>query len=133
MRERDLERATQLFAQIQSLHGDYGSHDAFGKCLGVRFALPQYGQVNNSKGEPEQVIVGYDDFDAAKALDLNPDELHMRTNLLIRAMLDEKMNGIKSELRKLGVKLEDDLPPEKPKKKQKLLNGPPNMGTGGSK
>lgn len=114
MRERDLERATQLFAQIQSINGDYGSHDAFGKYLTILFDLPIETVKANEK---EWSFV-------ATALDLNPDELHMRTNLLIRSMLDEKMNCIKSELRKLGVKLEDDLPPEKPKKKQKLLPAP---------
>lgn len=112
MRERDLQRATELFAKIQSLQGDMGSHDAFGKGLRLFF------EFENNPGEQWA--------DVAKALDLNHDELHMRTNLLIRAMLDEKMTNIKAELRKLGVKLEDDVPPEpKPKKpKQKLLPSP---------
>lgn len=115
MRERDLERATQLFAQIQSVQGDYGSHDNFGKHLTITF------QFDNPKGDEPMVVVV-----VAHALDLNHDELHMRTNLLIRAMLDEKMTNIKAELRKLGVKLEDEMPPApKPKApKQKLLPAP---------
>jgi len=131
MRERDLERATQLFAQIKSIESDYATHDAFGKHLGVRLALPNYGTANNSAGESEQVIIGYHDADLAQALDLNYDELHMRTNLLIRQMLDEKMTNVKAELRKLGVKLEDEQPtaPKTKAPKQKLLPSP----TGGGK
>lgn len=119
MRERDLERATQLFAQIKNIEGDYGCHDTFGKHLFVAFIMG-----GNDEDQADYPA------DAAKALDLNHDELHMRTNLLIRAMLDEKMTNIKAELRKLGVKLEDEVPPApKPKApKQKLLPAP-NGGT----
>lgn len=115
MRERDLQRATELFAQIQSVQGDMGSHDAFGKHLRLFFEL-------------EHSTTSLDGWaDVAKALDLNHDELHMRTNLLIRAMLDEKMTNVKAELRKLGVKLEDEVPPEpkeKKSKKQLRITGP---------
>lgn len=125
MRERDLERATQLFAQIKSLEGDYGSHDAFGKHLSLFFELEgssEFADKSRGINPPTEWA------DAAKALDLNHDELHMRTNLLIRAMLDEKMTNIKAELRKLGVKLEDDAPPAPAPKtkapKQRLLPAP---------
>lgn len=119
MRERDLERATQLFAQIQSIDGDYGSHDTFGKNLRLHFEFAKETALHSEWAE------------VAKALDLNPDELHMRTNLLIRAMLDEKMTNIKAELRKLGVKLEADEPAPlvKKEKKQKLLPAPSNGGS----
>lgn len=113
MRERDLQRATELFAQIKSLEGDFGTHDAFGKHLTITFQFPNDGRDTE---HPEAAFV-------AQALDLNHDELHMRTNLLIRAMLDEKMTNIKAELRKLGVKIEDEVPPAPKAKasKTKLL------------
>lgn len=117
MRERDLERATQLFAQIKSLEDDYKTHDAFGRHLHVVIEIIDSVKVTSNVN---------DWAEASKALDLNHDELHMRTNLLIRAMLDEKMANVKAELRKLGVKLEDEVPsaPAPKKTRQKLLPAP---------
>lgn len=112
MRERDLERATQLFAEIKKVQECFADHEKIGKFLRIGFELP-------SANVAEWA-------DAFAALHLNPDALHARTNMLINAMLGEQLTNLKAELRKLGVRLEDDVPPEpKPKgKKQKLLTGP---------
>ena len=111
MRERDLERATEIFGYIKSLEGDFSTHDVFGKYLCIQFALPK------DDGPVDYV-------DAFTALALNQDELHARTNLIIRAMLEEKMTGYKAELRKLGIKLECDMPPENEKKEKKEKKQP---------
>lgn len=119
MRERDLERATQLFAEIKKVQDCFADHEKVGKHLRLFFQLPCTNQVD---GGPEE-----DWSDVAPALHLQHDALHMRTNKLINTMLGEQLTNLKAELRKLGVKLEDEttLPASpKGKAKQKLLTGP---------
>lgn len=122
MRERDLERATKIFSQMKKLEECFMDHEKSGRYLRLLFELPRVNVVDGGKE--------VDWADVAAALALNPDSLHARANLLIRAMLEETMTNHKAELRKLGIKLEaDEVPvPAKKEKKQKLLPAPANGG-----
>lgn len=111
MRERDLERASQILTQIKEVEKCMVDHEKFGRHLRLFFELPVQTKVIGE--QPSEWV------DVATGLALNQDELHARSNILIHTMLSEAMMAHKAQLRKLGIRLEED--ESQPKKKKEPL------------
>ena len=120
MLERDLEKVTSLYATIRSLEDKKNMHLELKKHLVAYYYVPKDG--NEAVSELCQL---------SYHLELNADELHEMIADAVIQMLDHKIKECRCVLRKLGVKLDDELPkvPEvKAKKKVKplLIKGPKN-------
>lgn len=110
--ERDLALIAALYSEISEITESMGMQTQFGRHLKVCYLMPHQGK--------EMDKIEHDEVSIAKALQLNEDEMYARCNAVIADMLKERLQAKRQELKKLGIWLSDEPPPEKRKKKEPL-------------
>lgn len=123
MQEHNLERAGELFAAIRRIEGHLELAQKFGPTVSVTYQHEPFEASVNG-------VVGiYDRVDAFNILELNSDKIRFGVNQLIEHLLREKITDLRNQLRKLGVKMDDDSTPKKlPSVKKTLRLEAPNGG-----
>lgn len=114
MIEGNLKRATEIFAEVDIVRKLIGEAELLQPTLRLFYQVEPF---NATDGDGTTRV--HDQVEAFAMLMLPSDEVRMRVNAVLIKMLDEKVNSHRLALKKLGIKLEDDIKPEKPVKKHK--------------
>lgn len=112
--EGNLERATEIFAEVATVRKLIAEAETLQPTLRLFYQVDPFVATDG-----DGVTRTHDQVEAFAMLMLPSDDVRMRVNALLIQMLGEKVNSYRLSLKKLGVKLEDDIQPAKPSKPKK--------------